>query len=71
MIVGTIVGTGIICMFALISGLAFGGVRIVVKRMLPDKVFDRSDQMQILQLGLSSKPIKAEDFYSLGTPQKG
>lgn len=70
-VVGTIIGTGIICMFALISGLAFGGVRIVVKRMLPDKVFDRSDQMQILQLGLSSKPIKAEDFYGLGTPQKG
>jgi len=70
-VVGTIIGTGIICMFALISGLAFGGVRIVVKRMLPDKVFDRSDQMQILQLGLSSKPIKAEDFYGLGSPEKG
>jgi hypothetical protein len=70
-VVGTIIGTGIICMFALISGLAFGGVRIVVKRVLPDKVFDRSDQMQILQLGLLSKPIKAEDFYSLGSPQKG
>src|SRR5215469_653683 len=66
MIVGTIIGTGIICLFALISGLAFGGVRLVVKRALPNKVFDRSDQLQILQLGLSSKPIKAEDFYGLG-----
>lgn len=66
MIVGTIIGTGIICLFALISGLAFGGVRLVVKRALPDKVFDRSDQLQILQLGLSSKPIEAEDFYGLG-----
>jgi hypothetical protein len=66
MVVGTIVGTGIICVFALISGLAFGGVRLVVKRALPDKVFDRSEQLQILQLGLSSKPIKSEDFYSLG-----
>ncbi len=69
MIVGTIIGTGVICLFALISGLAFGGVRIVVKRALPDKVFDRSDQLQILQLGLSSKPIKAEDFYGLGAPR--
>jgi hypothetical protein len=66
MIVGTIIGTGIICLFALISGLAFGGVRLVVKRALPNKVFDRSNQLQILQLGLSSKPIKAEDFYGLG-----
>lgn len=67
MIVGTIIGTGIICLFALIAGLAFGGFRLVVKRVLPDKVFDRSDQLQILQLGLSSKPIEAEDFYGLGT----
>lgn len=67
-IVGIIVGTGILCMFALIAGLAFGGVRLVVKRLLPGKIFDRSSQLQILQLGLSSKPIDAEDFYGLGTP---
>jgi len=66
MIVGAIMGTGIICMFALISGFAFGGFRLVVKRLLPDKVFDRSSHLQVLQLGLSSKPINAEDFYGLG-----
>jgi hypothetical protein len=65
-IVGTIIGTGLICAFALISGIAFGGFRLVVKRFLPDRVFDRSSQMQVLQLGLSSKPINAEDFYGLG-----
>jgi len=65
-IVGTIIGTAIICAFALISGIAFGGVRLVVKRFFPDKVFDRSSQMQVLQLGLTSKPINAEDFYGLG-----
>jgi hypothetical protein len=69
-VVGTIIGTGIICLFALVSGLAFGGVRLVVKRALPDRVFDRSDQLQILQLGLSSKPINAEDFYGLGPGDK-
>jgi hypothetical protein len=66
LIVGTIIGTGIICAFALISGLAFGGVRLIVKRAFPDKVFDRSSHLQILQMGLSSKPINAEDFYGLG-----
>lgn len=70
MIVGTIIGTGVICMFALVSGLAFGGVRLVVKRALPNKVFDRSDQLQILQLGLASKPINAQDFYGLGSTDK-
>jgi hypothetical protein len=63
MIVGSIIGTGVICGFTLIAGLAFGGFRRVVKRALPNKVFDRSSQIQVLQLGLSSKPINAEDFY--------
>jgi hypothetical protein len=63
MILGSIIGTGIICGFTLIAGLAFGGFRLVVKRALPNKVFDRSSQIQVLQLGLSSKPINAEDFY--------
>ena len=35
MVVGTIEGTGVICLFALIAGLAFGGLRLVVKRRLP------------------------------------
>jgi hypothetical protein len=65
MIVGAIIGTGIICCFALISGIAFGGFRIVVKRFWPDKVFDRSSTMQVLQLGLGSKPINSEDFYGI------
>jgi len=66
MIYGAIVGTGIICAFAVISGIAFGGFRLVIKRLLPDRVFDRSSQMQVLQMGLTSKPINAEDFYGLG-----
>ena len=63
MIVGSIIGTGVICGFTLIAGIAFGGFRLVMKRALPNKVFDRSSQIQVLQLGLSSKVINAEDFY--------
>ena len=66
MVVGTIEGTGVICLFAVIAGLAFGGLRVVVKRSLPGKIFDRAEYVQVLQLGLASKPINAEDFY--GTP---
>jgi Family of unknown function (DUF6599) len=69
MIVGSIIGTGVICLFTLIAALAFGGFRLVVKRALPNKVFDRAEQIQVLQLGLMSKPINAEDFYRLdGAP---
>jgi hypothetical protein len=63
MIVGSIVGAGVLCMFAVIAGIAFGGFRLVVKRYFPDKVFDRSSTMQVLQLGLGSKPINSDDFY--------
>jgi hypothetical protein len=68
MVLGTLIGTGIICGFMLIASLAFGGFRLLVKRALPNKVFDRSQRLQVLQLGLSSKPINAEDFYSMGGP---
>ena len=70
MIAGTIIGAGIICMFAIISGIAFGGFRLVVKRYFPDKVFDRSSHLQVLQLGLGSKPINSEDFYGLERPPR-
>jgi hypothetical protein len=62
-VVGIITGTGILCMFALIAGIAFGGVRVLVKRFFPGKVFDRDAQVEVLQLGLSSKPIETKDFY--------
>jgi uncharacterized protein DUF6599 len=63
MIVGSIIGSGVICLFAVIAGISFGGLRLIVKRVMPGKVFDRSEYVQILQLGLGSKPINSEDFY--------
>ena len=62
-VVGAILGTGFILLFALVAGIGFGGVRIVVKHFFPGKVFDRAAHVEILQLGLTSKPIKAKDFY--------
>lgn len=65
-IVGIIYGTGILCMFALIAGLAFGGFRLAIKRLLPGMIFDRSSELNVIQLGLGSKPINSDDFYGLG-----
>jgi hypothetical protein len=64
MVVGAFVGTGIICLLTMIGALAFGGFRLTIKRMFPNTIFDRSSQIDILQMGLVSKPIKAEDFYA-------
>jgi hypothetical protein len=63
MVVGAIIGTGTIMLLAIVAGIGFGGFRIIVKFFLPGKVFDREKQVEILQLGISSKPIQAKDFY--------
>jgi hypothetical protein len=62
-ILGVIFGTGNILTLAFFSGIAFGLLRVVVKRYLPGKVFDRPAAVEIIQLGLTSKPIQAKDFY--------
>jgi uncharacterized protein DUF6599 len=63
MIEGSIIGALSICLFALVAGFSFGGLRLIVKRFAPGKVFDRSADLQVLQLGLGSKPINSDDFY--------
>jgi hypothetical protein len=68
MIEGSIIGAGTICMFALIAGLSFGGLRLVIKRFMPGKIFDTHDHLQVLQLGLGSKAINSDDFYGYSAP---
>ncbi len=68
MIVGSIIGAGTICMFALIAGISFGGLRLIVKRVAPGKIFDPKRHLQVLQLGLGSKPINSDDFYGYSAP---
>jgi hypothetical protein len=62
-VVGAFLGTGVIMLLALAVGLGFGGLRVVLRIFLPNKVFDREKQIEILQLGIYSKPIQAKDFY--------
>lgn len=56
-------GTGVFMLMAIAFGIAFGGVRVFVKRLLPGKVFDRPERLEVLQLGLTGKPIDPRDFY--------
>jgi hypothetical protein len=62
-IVGAFVGAGAIMLIAIVSGLGFAVVRIVVKKFYPDKVFDRRKDMEVIQLGLSDRPVNMKDFY--------
>jgi hypothetical protein len=68
-LVGIFTGTAILCAYALIVGLAFGGVRLLTKRVLPGRVFDRDTSTEILQLGITSKPVEGADFFHLGPPR--
>jgi hypothetical protein len=57
------IGTGVFMVATVVLGIAFGGVRVITKRFFPGKVFDRRNQMEVLQLGLSGKRIDPSDFY--------
>jgi len=57
------ISTGLFMVVAVVLGVAFGGVRVVAKLFFPGKVFDRPEQMDVLQLGLSGKRINSRDFY--------
>ncbi|MGA8875241.1 MAG: hypothetical protein WB555_06885, partial [Candidatus Korobacteraceae bacterium] len=43
---------GIILLISIIFGVFFGGIRIVVKRLFPNRVFDRPEEVEIIQLHL-------------------
>lgn len=62
-IVGAFVGAGAIMLIAIVSGLGFAVLRIVVKKFYPGKVFDRRKTMEVIQLGLSKRPVDMKDFY--------
>jgi ABC-type nitrate/sulfonate/bicarbonate transport system permease component len=58
-----IIGTLVFMVVAVVLGVAFGGVRVLAKIFFPGKIFDRPEQMDVLQLGLSGKRINSRDFY--------
>jgi hypothetical protein len=43
---------------AIVAGVAFGGIRILMKRWYPDKVFDRPEQMEFISLHLTEAAVK-------------
>jgi hypothetical protein len=62
-LVKIIIATFVFMGVTLVLGIAFGGVRVITKRLFPGKVFDRKEQIEVLQLGLSGKPIDPTDLY--------
>ena len=55
LIVNVIILCGIICGLAIVAGVAFGGLRILFQRMLPEEVRQRREEMEFIALHLSDK----------------
>jgi hypothetical protein len=45
---------GILGALAIVAGVAFGGFRILMKRLYPDRIFDRPEQMEFISLHLDA-----------------
>ncbi len=67
-VIGTFVGAGEICAFALLGGVVFAGFRLLIKLLWPGRVFDRAWDLEIIELGLSSRPVKGSDLYQMKRP---
>jgi hypothetical protein len=55
LIVGIFTLVGVILVAALIFGFAFGGVRVIAKKLFPNRVFDRPEDVEIIRLDLQEK----------------
>ncbi|HEY3973587.1 MAG TPA: DUF6599 family protein [Candidatus Sulfotelmatobacter sp.] len=58
LILNIVILCGILAGLAVVAGVAFGGIRILMKRMYPDKVFDRPEQMEFISLRLTETVVK-------------
>ena len=58
LILNIVVLCGILAGLAVMAGVAFGGIRILMKRFYPDRVFDRPEQMEFISLRLTETAVK-------------
>jgi Family of unknown function (DUF6599) len=52
LLVNIIILIAVILGLSLVAGVAFGGVRILLKKIFPDRVFDRSEDIDIIRLNI-------------------
>lgn len=52
LIIGVFTLIGVLLLFAIVIGISFGGARVLAKRLFPDRVFDRKEDVEIIRLNL-------------------
>jgi hypothetical protein len=55
LLVNVIVLCGIIAGITIVAGIAFGGIRVLIRRMLPQRVLQEREEMEFISLHLSDK----------------
>jgi predicted membrane protein len=50
---------GIVVGLALVAGVAFGGLRVLAKRLFPERIFDRPEDIEIISLHLGERAEQA------------
>jgi hypothetical protein len=66
LIVNVVILCGILGALAIVAGVAFGGLRILMKRFYPDKVFDRPEAMEFISLHLDGTVPEGESRHGSG-----
>lgn len=61
MMLGIIMLAGILIVIAIVSSIVFGGFRVLMQRLFPNKVFDRPEQIELIALHLSESAEKSDD----------
>ena len=52
LVINIIYLVALLFLFMLVVGIAFGGLRVLIKRLYPDRFFDRPDDVEIIRLNL-------------------
>jgi len=68
LILNIVILCGVLGGLAVVAGVAFGGIRILMKRWYPEKVFDRPEEMEFISLRLTEAVVKGA---SEGGPERG
>ncbi|HEX4998926.1 MAG TPA: DUF6599 family protein [Terriglobia bacterium] len=60
---------GIALAFTFVAGVGFGGIRVFVKSRYPGRVFDRPEDVEVIQLKLNQSVMGGRDDPRAGSPQ--
>jgi hypothetical protein len=58
LVLNIVILCAILAGLAIVAGVAFGGIRILMKRYFPDRVFDRPEQMEFISLRLTETAVR-------------